>query len=202
MKSNLRAGLTLFALLTLVTGVVYPAVVTLVAQTAFRYQANGSVLLRDVKPVGSELIGQNFTDVRYFWGRPSTTEKVPYNAASSTGSNLGPTNPDLLKSVKERVEAIRAAHPDQTGPVPVELVTASASGLDPHISPAAAEYQVTRVAKARRLSPDDVRRFVADHTDGRTLSILGELRVNVLQLNLAIEKAIRPRPETRGGGAE
>src|SRR5438445_10347463 len=105
MKSNLRAGLTLFALLTLVTGVIYPAVVTLVAQTAFRYQANGSVLLRDGKPVGSELIGQNFTDVRYFWGRPSTTKKVPYNAASSTGSNLGPTNPDLLKSAKERLES-------------------------------------------------------------------------------------------------
>jgi potassium-transporting ATPase KdpC subunit len=187
MKSHLRAGLTLFALLTLVTGVVYPAVVTLIAQTAFRSQANGSVVLRDGKPIGSELIGQNFTDPRYFWGRPSTTEKIAYHAASSTGSNLGPTNPDLLKAAKERLEAIRAAHPDQTGPVPVELVTASASGLDPHISPAAAEYQVTRIAKTRGLSADDVRRLVADHTDGRTLGILGEPRVNVLQLNLAID---------------
>jgi K+-transporting ATPase ATPase C chain len=181
----------LFALLALLTGVVYPAVVTLVAQAAFPYQANGSVLEKDGKPVGSELIGQQFDAPRYFWGRPSATGPTPYSAASSTGSNLGPTNPALLDAVRKRVEPIRKAHPDQTGPVPVELVTASASGLDPHISPAAAEYQVVRVATARGLSVEEVRRLVAAHTEGRTFGLLGEPRVNVLRLNRALKEASR-----------
>src|SRR5689334_20990130 len=136
MKSQLRAALVVFGLLTLVTGVAYPVLVTIIAQTALSHQANGSVLTRDGKAVGSELIGQHFDQPRYFWGRPSATSPVPYNAGSSSGSNLGPTNPDLKDAVAKRVEAIRQAHSEQSGPVPVDLVTASASGLDPHISPA------------------------------------------------------------------
>src|SRR5262249_24251246 len=193
MKAHLRAGLTLFVLLALLTGVVYPVLVTLVAQGAFSHRANGSLMERSGKTAGSELIGQHFDDPRYFWGRPSTTTPVPYNAASSTGSNLGPTTPDLMKAVKERIEAVRKAPPDQIGPVPTDLVTASASGLDPHISPAGAEYQVTRVARARGLSPEDVRRLVADHMEGRTLGLLGEPRVNVLRLNLALDEASREK---------
>src|SRR5207237_10003789 len=135
------------------------------------------------------LTGQQFDDPCYLWGRPSANEKVPYNAASSSGSNLGPTNPDLLKTIKERIETIRQAHPDQTGPVPADLVTASASGLDPHISPAAAEYQAARVAKARGMSEERVRQLVAENTEGRTLGVVGEAGVNVLRLNLAGEAA-------------
>jgi K+-transporting ATPase ATPase C chain len=197
MKAHLRIGLTLFFLFTLLTGVVYPLVVTLIAQVAFPHRANGSVVERNDQPIGSELIGQQFDDPRYFWGRPSATDKVPYNAASSGGSNLGPTNPDLLKSIKERVEAIRQAHPDQTGPVPADLVTASASGLDPHISPAAAEYQVARVAKARGMTEDVVRQLVASHTQKRTLGLLGEPRINVLQLNLALDEPSRLERQAR-----
>lgn len=188
MKQQLRPALTVFVLLTLLTGVAYPVVVTVAAQGFFSHQANGSVIKVGGKPVGSELIGQPFDSPHYFWGRPSATGPFPYNAASSTGSNLGPTNPALLDAVRGRVEAIRKGHPDQPGPVPVELVTASGSGLDPHISPAAAEYQVTRVAKARGMSVEDMRRLVAEHTEGRTFGLLGELRVNVLQLNLALDK--------------
>jgi K+-transporting ATPase ATPase C chain len=187
MKSHLRASLAVFALLTLVTGVLYPLLVTVAAQVLFPHRANGSVLVRDGQVVGSELIGQFFDDPRYFWGRPSATERFPYNAASSAGSNLGPTNPALLDVVRERVAAIRKAHPDQAGPVPVDLVTASGSGLDPHISPAAADYQIARVANARGLSPEVVRRILADHTEDRTLRLLGDLRVNVLKLNLALD---------------
>jgi potassium-transporting ATPase KdpC subunit len=188
MKSQLRAAISLFCLLTLLTGVVYPIAMTLIAHAIFPREANGSVIERQGKLTGSELIGQAFDDPRYFWGRPSATEKTPYNAASSSGSNLGPTNPDLLKAAKERIEMLRQAHPDQSGPVPIDLVTASGSGLDPHISPAAAEYQVARVAKARGLSEERVREFVAAHTDGRTLGLLGEPRVNVLRLNLALDE--------------
>jgi potassium-transporting ATPase KdpC subunit len=186
MISQLRAGLTIFLLLTLVTGVVYPLVITLIAQGVFPRQANGSLVEREGKTVGSELIGQMFDDPKYFWSRPSATTPA-YNAASSGGSNLGPTNPDHLKAVKERVEAVRAAHPDQSGPVPGDLVTTSASGLDPHISPAAAEYQVSRVAKARGLAEERIRQLVVQHMEGRTLGLLGEPRVNVLRLNLAID---------------
>ena len=195
MKSHLRAALVIFALLTLLTGVVYPRAVTLFAQVVFPYQANGSVLTQDGKTVGSELIGQSFDDPRYFGGRPSATQKddkdLPYNAASSTGSNRGPTNPDLLKEIDQRVKAMRDAHPDQSGAVPVDLVTASASGLDPHISPAAAEYQVKRVAKTRGLKEDVVRQFVRENTEARTLGVLGEPRVNVLKLNLALDAGKR-----------
>jgi K+-transporting ATPase ATPase C chain len=191
MKSHLRAALTIFALLTVLTGGVYPLLVTLIAQGVFPHQANGSVILRDGKPVGSELIGQFFDDARYFWGRPSATTKddkdLPYNAASSTGSNRGPTNPALLKDIGDRVKAMRDAHPDQSGAVPIDLVTASASGLDPHISPAGAEYQVRRVAKARSLKEDVVRQLVRENTEARTLGMLGESRVNVQRLNLALD---------------
>jgi len=189
MKSHLRIGIIVFFLFTLLTGVVYPLVVTAISQIAFPHRANGSVVARDDQPIGSELIGQQFDDPRYFWGRPSATEKIPYNPASSSGSNLGPTNPDLLKTIKERIEAIRQAHPDQTGPVPADLVTASASGLDPHISPAAAEYQVARVAQARGLAKERVREFVSDQTEWRPFGVLGEPRVNVLKLNLALDQA-------------
>jgi K+-transporting ATPase ATPase C chain len=187
----LRPCLTIFVLLTLLTGAVYPAVVTLIAQTVFPFRANGSVITRDGKAVGSELIGQTFDDAKYFWGRPSATTKddkdFPYNAASSGASNLGPTNPALLDAVKDRAKALAEKHPDQKEAPLADLVTASASGLDPHISPAAAEYQVTRVAKARGLSADAVRQLVAAHTEGRTFGLLGEPRVNVLKLNLALD---------------
>src|SRR5262245_28510019 len=161
--SQFRAALCLFALLTILTGVGYPALVTLMAQGLFSHQANGSVMVPDGRPVGSELIGQPFDDRKYFWRRPSATSPIAYDAAASTGSNLGPTNPAQLENVKNRLEALRKAHPDQKGPVPGDLVTASASGLDPHISPAAAEYQVSRVAQARGLSLERVRKLVAEN---------------------------------------
>lgn len=186
MLSELRAMLVSFLALTVLTGVVYPLAITGIAQVAFPHQANGSVLMRDGRAVGSSLIGQPFDDARYFWGRPSAASPA-YNAAASTGSNLGPTNPALFDAVRQRVEQMRLAHPDRTGPVPVELVTASASGLDPHIGPAAAEYQVTRVARGRGLSEDRVRALVEEHTEGRTFGLLGEPRVNVLKLNLALD---------------
>lgn len=193
MLTQFRPALVLFGLLTILTGVIYPAAVTAIAQTVFRLQANGSLIEQDGKVIGSSLIGQPFDSPRYFWPRPSATGPVPYNAAASSGSNLGPTHPAQLDAVRVRIAAIRQAHPGQTGPVPADLVTASASGLDPHISPATAEYQVSRVAKARGLSPDAVRRLVANHTEGRTLGLLGEPRVNVLELNLALNEADRSR---------
>jgi potassium-transporting ATPase KdpC subunit len=187
MRAQLRPALVILVALTLVTGVVYPLLVTGVAQAVFPYQAQGSLISKDGKLVGSALIGQPFDDPKYFWGRPSATSPFPYNAASSSGSNLSPTNPDLVKAVQARVEALRAADPDNTGPVPVDLVTASGSGLDPHISPAAALYQVSRVARARKLDPESVRQLVVRHTEGRWLGLLGEPRVNVLALNLALD---------------
>lgn len=186
MLSQLRAAIFMLLLLTLITGVAYPLLVTAIAQVAFPQLANGSLIVRDGKVVGSELIGQSFDHPKYFWSRPSATSPA-YNGAASTGSNYGPTNPAQLDAVKSRVEAIRQAHPDHAVPVPVELVTASASGLDPHISPAAAEYQISRVAKARGLPEAKVRELVAAHTDGRTIGLLGEPRVNVLKLNLALD---------------
>jgi K+-transporting ATPase ATPase C chain len=188
MISQLRSAVILFLLLTVLTGVAYPLAVWAIAQAAFPHQANGSVILRDGKAVGSVLIGQFFDKPGYFWGRPSATDP-PYNSGSSSGSNLGPTNPELLKAVKERVEAIRQAHRDQTGLVPADLVTASGSGLDPHISPAAAEFQVPRVAKERGIDPAQVRELVTRYSEGRTFGVLGESRVNVLKLNLALDAA-------------
>jgi K+-transporting ATPase ATPase C chain len=184
MMSQLRPAVVVFGVLTLVTGVAYPLVVTAVGRGLFPHAANGS-LVNDAhgRAVGSELIGQPFDGPAYFWGRPSATSPFANNSASSTGSNLGPTNPDLLKAIADRVEVVRQAHPNQTGRIPADLVTASASGLDPHIGPTAAEYQVTRVAAARGVGADEVRKLVATHTEGRTLGVLGEPRVNVLLLN-------------------
>jgi potassium-transporting ATPase KdpC subunit len=182
-----RIAVISLALWTVITGIVYPAFVTAVAQVAFPRQANGSLVVQDGKPVGSELIGQPFDDPRYFWGRPSATGPFPDNAGASTGSNLSPTNPDLVKAVQGRVEALRAADPGNVAPVPVDLVTASASGLDPHISPAAALYQVARVARARNLDPKVVQQAVEAHVEERLLGLLGEPRVNVLLLNLDLE---------------
>jgi K+-transporting ATPase ATPase C chain len=187
MLRTFKDALLMLVFLTVVTGVVYPLMVTGIAQAVFPSQANGSLLERDGKTVGSALIGQPFSDPKYFWSRASATSPMPYNAGASSGSNQGPLNPALADAVKGRIEALRAADPDNKAPVPVDLVTASSSGLDPHISPAAAEYQVTRVAKARGLDPVKVRALVAEHTEGRQLGFLGEPRVNVLGLNLALD---------------
>jgi K+-transporting ATPase ATPase C chain len=189
--SLVRQSLLVFLGLTLLTGVAYPLAMTAIAQIAFSHQANGSALERDGKIVGSTLIGQPFDDARYFWGRPSATGPTPYNAAASTGSNLGPTNPAQLDAVKSRIEAIQQAHSQPTESVPIDLVTASGSGLDPHISPAAATYQIHRVATTRNLTDEQVRDVVAAHTAGRTFGLLGEPRVNVLELNLALD-ALQP----------
>src|SRR3989441_1645651 len=174
MFAHVRAAIVSLVLLSAVTGIAYPAVVTIIAQVVFPHQANGSLIVKDGKVVGSELIGQPFDDPKYFWGRPSATSPFGYNAASSSGSNQSPTNPDLIKAVQSRVDALRAADPGNTAPVPVDLVTASGSGLDPHITPAAALYQVQRVAKARKLQPDAVRQLVEQHTAERTVGGLGE----------------------------
>src|SRR6266850_5635673 len=187
MRAHIRPALVLLIVLSVLTGLIYPAVVTGVAQLVFPRQANGSLIVRDGKVVGSSLIGQPFDDPKYFWGRPSATSPFSYNAASSSGSNQGPTNPALYDAVKGRVEALRAADPGNTAPVPVDLVTASGSGLDPHISPAAALYQAGRVARARTLDESTVRHLVQQHTEGRQLGFLGEPRVNVLALNLALD---------------
>ena len=191
--SVFRPALVLLLLFTLVTGVAYPLAITAIANVAFGAQAQGSIIVRDGKPVASRLIGQGFSDAKYFWSRPSATATMPYNGVASGGSNQGPLNPALVEAVKGRVAALRAAHPDQKGPVPVDLVTASASGLDPHESVAAALYQVERVAKARDLPVERVRALVAEHAEGRFLRIFGEPRVNVVELNLALD--------AMGGGA-
>lgn len=184
MKAQLRPALTIFLFLTLITGVVFPLVVTGIAQVVFSHQANGSFIDVNGKLYGSELIGQQFTDPRYFWGRPSA---AAYSAAASSGSNLAPTNPSLQELVQARVDALKAADPTNTLPIPVDLVTASASGLDPQISVAAALYQVHRVAAARGWSEADVRSLVAQYTEGRQFGIFGEPHVNVLLLNLALD---------------
>jgi potassium-transporting ATPase KdpC subunit len=187
MGSQIRPAIVMLVVLSVVTGLAYPAIVTAIAQVVFPRPANGSLIVKDGKTVGSTLIGQPFDDPKYFWGRPSATSPFPYNAAASSGSNQGPTNPALLDAVKGRVDALRAADPGNTAPVPVDLVTASGSGLDPHLSPAAALYQVGRVAKARKLEESAVRHLVEQHTEGRQLGFLGEPRVNVLTLNLALD---------------
>jgi K+-transporting ATPase ATPase C chain len=191
MLSQLRPALMVLLLLTLVTGVAYPLLVTGIAQAVFPSQAQGSLIVKDGKIVGSRLIGQPFDDPKYFWSRPSATSPFADNAGSSSGSNLSPTNPDLVKAVQGRVDALRAADPGNTAAVPVDLVTASGSGLDPHISPAGAFYQVPRVARARKISPETVRELVERHVEGRFLGFLGEPRVNVLALNLALDSAAR-----------
>jgi potassium-transporting ATPase KdpC subunit len=191
MKDLMRPALTMLLILTVLTGLIYPLAVTGLAQLFFQDQANGSLIVRGEKVVGSRLIGQFFDASQYFWSRPSATVPFPYNAAASSGSNLGPTNPALLEAVKARVIALKAADPANELPIPVDLVTASGSGLDPHISPAAAQYQVRRVAGARAIDETTVRRLVLQHTHGRQFGVFGEPRVNVLELNLALD-ALRP----------
>lgn len=211
MLKTLRSTIIVFVLLTFVTGVAYPAIVTLLAQTLFPHQANGSLVYaadatgdeahvnirdwwgtQDATPgppaIGSDLIGQPFASDRYFWGRPSATGPTPYNAAASTGSNFGPTNPAQLDAVRQRTEHLRASGHDARSPVPVDLVTASGSGLDPHITPAAAEYQVPRIARARGIGDYEVRLVLAENIENRTFGVLGEPRVNVLRLNLALDQ--------------
>jgi potassium-transporting ATPase KdpC subunit len=187
MLTHIRAAIVSLVLFTALTGLVYPAVVTVIAQLAFPNRANGSLVVKEGKPVGSSLIGQPFDDPKYFWSRPSATSPFGDNAGASAGSNLSPTNADLIKAVQGRVDALRAADPGNMAPVPVDLVTASGSGLDPHISPAAAFYQVGRVARVRKLDEAVVRDLVAKHTEGRQLGLLGEPRVNVLAVNLALD---------------
>jgi len=184
---QLKPALVVLVLLSLVTGVAYPLIVTGIAQAVFPSQANGSLILHDGKPVGSSLIGQPFDDPKYFWGRLSATGPFPYNAGASNGSNLGPINPALHAAAKGRIDALREANPGNQAPVPVDLVTASGSGLDPDISPAAAFYQVPRVARARHLDEARVRELVHTHIRHRQLGLLGEPRVNVLRLNLALD---------------
>jgi K+-transporting ATPase ATPase C chain len=187
MLAQLRAAIVAVVVLTILTGVIYPLVVTGIAQLVFPHQANGSLIEDDGKVLGSSLIGQAFDDPKYFWGRPSATNP-PYDGGNSGASNLGPTNPDLIKNVQARIDALKKEDPDNKEPIPVDLVTASGSGLDPHISPAAAEYQVPRVARVRGRKPDELRKLIAEHTEGRTFGFLGEPRVNVLELNLALDK--------------
>jgi K+-transporting ATPase ATPase C chain len=184
---ELRPALCLFLLLTLITGFAYPLLITGIAQGIFPKEANGSLILRQDKLVGSTLIGQPFSDPKYLWGRPSATGPQPYNGLASGGSNLGPLNPALADTVKGRIADLRAADPTQTGPVPQDLVTASASGLDPHISPTAAYWQAARIARARKLPVAQVEGIIAQYTEAPTLGLLGEARVNVLQVNLALD---------------
>ena len=185
--ASLRPALVLFLLLTVLTGFIYPLVVTGVAQLLFPARAAGSIVTRDGHAVGSRLIGQSFSDPKYFWSRPSATTPQPYNGTASTGSNLGPLNPALREAVRSRVAALRAADPGNSAPVPIDLVTASGSGLDPEISLAAANYQAARVARARGLAAGRVQALIAQHAEGTLLGVLGEPRVNVLELNLALD---------------
>jgi len=191
MKNTIRPALTLLVLLSALTGIVYPVVVSGVARVMFTEQAAGSLIVQDGKPVGSALIGQNFSSPKYFWGRPSATGPQPYNASASSGSNQGPLNPALADAVKARAGALKAADPDNRLPVPADLVLASGSGLDPHISPEAAAYQLERVARARQLPAAQVQQLVEQHTEGRQWGLFGEPRVHVLRLNMALD-ALRP----------
>ncbi len=187
MMKELRPAVISFLLLSLLTGFAYPLLVTGFSQVLLPGKANGSLIAKEGKPIGSELIGQNFADPKYFWGRLSATGPMPYNASASSGSNLGPTNPALFDAVKGRVQALRDADSGNQQAVPVDLVTGSASGLDPHISPAAAEYQLARVARVRNINSELLHKLVAEYTESRQFGILGEPRVNVLKLNLALD---------------
>jgi K+-transporting ATPase ATPase C chain len=186
-----RPALSLFVLLTVVTGLIYPLLITGIAKVAFPEAAAGSLIVKDGNPVGSRLIGQSFTDPRYFWGRPSATSPMAYNASASSGSNQGPLNPALSDAVKGRIETLKAADPANSATIPADLVTASASGLDPQISPAAAHYQIERVARTRQLDPAMVKAMVEKNTQQRQWGIFGEPRVNVLELNLALDTTSR-----------
>lgn len=188
MLTIIRNALMSLLLFTILTGFIYPLAVTGIAQALFPHQANGSIITKDGKPVGSELLGQQFDDPKYFWGRLSATTPYPYNGGSSSGSNLGPNNPDLIKAAEGRARVLQDADPVNTSKIPVDLVTASSSGLDPHISPAAATYQVQRVARARGIEPAIVSALVAASSEDRQFGILGEPRVNVLRLNLALDE--------------
>lgn len=188
MLSQIRPALISFIVLTVITGLIYPALVTVIAKMAFAQKAAGSIITLNDNAVGSGLIGQSFNNPKYFWSRPSATSPVPYAADNSSGSNLGPTNPSLIAAVKERIAVLHSADPDNHQPIPVDLVTASGSGLDPDISVAAAEYQAPRIARARGLSIDKVERFIQRFRKSRTFGILGEPRVNVLKLNLALDQ--------------
>lgn len=187
MKTLIRPAVSLFVLLSVVTGLIYPLAVTGVAKAAFPQQASGSLIIKDGQAVGSALIGQNFSGPQYFWGRPSATGPQPDNALASSGSNLGPLNPALTDAVKARAQTLHDADPTNTQPIPVELLNASGSGLDPHISPAAADYQIVRVARERKLGPERIRTLVEENTEGRDWGLFGEARVNVLKLNLALD---------------
>lgn len=187
MIKNIKPALIIFAALSVITGIIYPVFVTGIAQVAFPSKANGSIIYENMRAKGSELIGQSFTDPKYFWGRPSATSGFPDNAMASGGSNLGPTNPALAEAVKARVTALIAADPGNNSPIPVDLITASGSGLDPDISPASAMYQAARVARARGMSEDKVSELISRNTEGRWLGLLGEERVNVLKLNLDLD---------------
>jgi len=187
MRTIIRQSLVALLLFTLLTGVIYPLTITGLAQAIFPKQANGSLIKQNGKIIGSELIGQYFDDLKYFWGRLSATAPYPYNASASTGSNLGPNNPALEKNAQAAISRLKSADPSNQAPIPVDLVTASGSGLDPHISPAAALYQVPRVARARGLSEETVRKLVQKYTESRQFGFLGEPRVNVLKLNLALD---------------
>lgn len=186
-NSMLRPALVLFFVLTILTGLIYPLFITVIGQAVFSHQSGGSLIVRD-KPVGSSLIGQNFSSPKYFWGRPSVTDPVPYNAAASSGSNLSPANPALANTVKKRIEALQAADPDNKALIPVDLVTASSSGLDPEISLAAAHYQAGRVARERNLTVKAINELIKKHAIYPSYGFLGEPRVNVLLLNLALDK--------------
>ncbi len=187
MNSQVRPAIVSFVALTLITGVVYPAVVTGVAHVCFAHKASGSLIIRDGKARGSELVGQSFTDPKYFWSRPSATSPVPYAAQAGSGSNLAQSNPALAEAIKQRTAALHAVDPENHDAIPVDLVTDSASGLDPHLSVAAAEYQASRVARVRRMHVDSVKLLINEFTENRTLGILGESRVNALELNLALD---------------
>jgi K+-transporting ATPase ATPase C chain len=187
-REQLKTTITVFFILTVITGIIYPLVITGIAQLFFNNQANGSIIVRDEKAIGSSLIGQPFDNPKYFWGRPSVTSPVGYNSASSSGSNLGPSNPALADNIKTRIQMLQAADPCNLENVPVDLVTASASGLDPHISVAAAMYQVPRVARLRGISREEVAEIVRENTQKRFMGVIGEPVVNVLQLNLTLDK--------------